>query len=341
MLKYSTATFFVLITSFLLGQQITFKDCDEPVAIPDLLIFSEEGKFLGFTNSQGTIDINSDISNIKVVGLNINDTTISTVNKKEICINRIAYNLNEFKVEETKSSSKDIYIDFLEKSWDNMVKTDTIFYYNFQYTIQVPDSNWKETIKGVLKIHAVPTNKVKTFPLFPKIYYAKINYSVDDRFIQSSIYKYSSTILYEYMNIPLDLMYLRKEFIRKEVEKKTDNIFFIENDSDIIFIMDKSGKKLNIKQKTLFRNNLIIENEIYTIEGNVKKGLNNYYKKSVYTDNSQLLDELLMKKIVKKNGIFFVVDFKISLMDKPYKGKSINQPISIIMNYQKWLKSQK
>jgi hypothetical protein len=107
--------------------------------------------------------------------------------------------------------------------------------------------------------------------------------------------------------------------------------------------MDKSNKKIKIRQKTYFKDDFIVRNELYSTEEKESDGLNSYYRNSEYTKSltGKLLKELQLKKIVQKRGTFFVINFKVSLKDEEYKGESLDVPINILTNYQKWLKTQK
>jgi len=209
---------FFFISFSLKAQQIQFLNCDNNNPITDLFVFSENGKYIGVSDSNGICKIVYPISMIKIIGLNINDTIISIKNVTTICLNTISYNLQEFRVGEEHIEVKNLFIKMLEDSWDIMLKKDTTFYYNFEYTITIPDSNWNETISGVLKVHTMLSIE-KMFPLFPMIYYAKINYMADDNFLKSPIYEYSTTKLFQFMNIPNDLMFRRREHISKDVNR--------------------------------------------------------------------------------------------------------------------------
>ena len=333
--------FFIPFTSK--SQHVKFVNCDYNKPIPDLFVFSEDGKYIGYSDSMGVCSIETPISRIKIIGLNIRDTIISTQGINTLCLELTHHNLQEFNIVEEHVDIKKTYIKMLEDSWDIMMKKDTTFYYNFSYTIDIPDSNWSETISGVLKVHAVISKKGKFFPLFPRVFYSKINYSVDDKFINSPIYQYSPTTLYEFMNIPLDLMYFKRDDIKKDIDNRFENIVLNTDENNMVFSMDKSNKKIKIRQKTYFKDDFIVRNELYSTEEKESDGLNSYYRNSEYTKSltGKLLKELQLKKIVQKRGTFFVINFKVSLKDEEYKGESLDVPINILTNYQKWLKTQK
>jgi hypothetical protein len=194
-------------------------DCVTQSELNECLIFSTKGDLLGITNYEGECSFNSiDISEKQKVVIQKFDYKTIEIELKNgqnsICLERLLINLAQIEI----SSNFDInkyFLELIKKTKSNgLTYSDTLFY-EFDYTLALPDSNWTETLSGVLAVPRKPINK----NYWQQAYYTQYLYYIDSIFFTSDIYaECPPSIIKRSINNEGAVLYKRRKiekFIRK------------------------------------------------------------------------------------------------------------------------------
>ncbi|HHH54347.1 MAG TPA: hypothetical protein ENK91_11860 [Bacteroidetes bacterium] len=104
--------------------------------------------------------------------------------KEEVCIDKLSVILDKATVS-SSFKPKPYFLNLIKKTKSSFPTfIDTVFY-NFNYSVEIPDSDWTEELNGVL---AIPFNIINDNS-WQSIYYSEFKYSIDSSFLKSGLYK--------------------------------------------------------------------------------------------------------------------------------------------------------
>lgn len=305
----------LLSSSFFFAQNtIKVKDCVSNLPLENVLIFTENGNYLGISDKNGECLIESKQQNFLFSGLSINDTVVNVIDNL-VCVSSKVVKIDEFITKDESVDTKTYFLNLIEKSLDTMLDKDTVVYYKFTHTIEIPDSNWKETISGYFKVDNY-SYKIDKEPIG---FISIKDYNINKKFKESQTYQYHLTKLRSFKTVTGG--YLRNKRRRKLYKKYVENVVLQSDTTSLVFKMDftrylkKNG--VSPKFKVYFdKNGIITKWDNYSVNQNLDK--NNHLTTTIYTKKQPKIVEKSKTYSLMYNGeVGYFKKFEIELIEKP------------------------
>lgn len=330
---------FILFGLKVFSKAIQFTNCKSDKPLEDLIVFSEEGKYIGNTDNGGKIDVNNTES-IFVSGLNISDTIIHLNKLTEFCLVPITHQLLEFNVVEKKTDLMQIYVKLLKNSLVNMHKGDTSVYYDFNHKVILPDSGWSETLTGVIKLDI---NMLSEKRAFARLYMCNVKRKGDDQFLKSIAYQNPVNSLGLFSLINQNFMFSNYNKIDKRFKENVEILFYRKNADTAIFEINLNRNLDNdiieSKENVYFVND-VFNKSIIVSNTKVNNLLNNFYGELYFTNTTPVYIKSIYQKLIRKwEGVHFIHEFSITLSQEKPKG-CMDKLIIPQKNYESWINSK-
>lgn len=328
---------FIQLSSFIFAQKsIRVKDCRNKLPLENVLIFTENGNYIGITDKEGVCAIKSDASRFLFSGLSINDTVVNVVDNR-VCVSSKVMQLDEFNTKDKSIDAKTYFLELLNKSLDSMLDSDSAIYYKFRHTIEIPDSNWKETITGYFKVNNY-SYKIDKEP--NGFIYIK-DYDISENFKNSEAYQHHLTKLKYFKAVTVD--YIRNKRRRKLYKKYAENVVLQSDTTNLVFEMDFTRylRKNGVSPKFKFyfdENEIIYKWENYST--NQENGNNKHLTTITHTKSyPKVVKHSKTYSVTYKEGIVYFKRFEIELLKSPPSVKTEFKKMFYYLNYQKMLKA--
>ena len=316
--------FIVFIVCFSLSAQkeilLKISDCETDDSLIECLIYSKSGEFLGLTNKSGECKIllkgneKKKIVYIQKYGFR---TIIDTLypDENNICMEKLSVSLDEVEIK-SDFNVKDYLLELIKNTKENSLKKNDTVFYQFEYRLEVPDSNWSDRLSGILVIPFRSIDK-KYWQL---VYYTQYEHEINSHFKESELYeKCPENRITQEINYIAEILYKRRK-IEKEIKRKRSVCLIDKNantDSTISFQIIKNIKDYKIKKNFIFNRKdsfLLSVKTYYLPESGYFKILNNRLKESYSevffsTTYPISIESMYFTQIYDNNGTTIDINF--------------------------------